>query len=52
MIITVAAALVCFAIVITFWEELLCLLLFLIGLAVCGGLLAGVAFVLLAHGLH
>ena len=50
--ITLAAALVCFAIVVTFWEELLCLLLFVMTLAVGCGLLAGIALVFLSHGLH
>ena len=50
--ITLAAALVCFAIVVTFWEELLCLLMFFVTLTVAGGLLMGMAFVLLHHGLH
>ncbi len=43
MLVTLAAALVVFAIVISFWEELLCLLLVLVGLAVAGGVLTAIA---------
>lgn len=48
--VTLASALVCFAIVICFWEELLCFALFLLGLAVCGGVLIGfLAMLMRAH---